>query len=61
MSVEKDLTLPTEFTVRDLHRMAELVMAANSRNPNPRDHNLGRKLSEYCETAGRFHGFRRAS
>lgn len=60
MSVEKDLTLPTEFTVRDLERMAELVMTANSRNPNPRDHNLGRKLSEYCETASRFHGFRRA-
>lgn len=60
MRTEKDLTLPTEFTVAQLERLAELVQTANSKNPNPWDHNLGRKLSEYCETASRFHGFRRA-
>lgn len=60
MSNQQDLTLPTEFTVAQLERMAELVSRANSVKPNPRDHNLARKLSEYCSTATRFHGFRRA-
>jgi hypothetical protein len=60
MKTAKDLTLPTEFTVRQLERLAELVMTANSAKPNPEDHNLGRKLHEYCSTVSRFHGFRRA-
>jgi hypothetical protein len=60
MEALDDLTLPTEFTVRQLERMAELVMTANSVKPNPEDHNLGRKLQEYCSMAGRVHGFRRA-
>lgn len=60
MQTAKELTLPTEFTVQQLERMCQLVMTANSAKPNPEDHNLGRKLHEYCSTATRFHGFRRA-
>lgn len=59
MKRDEELTLPTEFTVRQLERMAELVMTANSARPNADDHNLGRKLHEYCSTASRFYGFRR--
>ncbi|HSV90949.1 MAG TPA: hypothetical protein VLH80_07600 [Nitrospiraceae bacterium] len=54
------MTLPTEFTVRQLARMAELVLRENSQRPNPEDHNLGRKLQEYCGVATRAYGFRRA-
>lgn len=54
MKTEKDLTLPTEFTVAQLERLGELVSVANSREPNPRDHNLARKLAEYCSLANRI-------
>jgi len=50
----KDLTLPTEFTVRQLERMGELVSRANSEKPNPADHNLARKLAEYSSLANRI-------
>jgi len=60
MNTRKEMTLPTEFTVRQLARMAELVLRENSQRPNPEDHNLGRKLQEYCGVATRAYGFRRA-
>lgn len=60
MQTAKDLMFPTEFTVRQIERMAELVMSANSAKPNAEDHNLGRKLQEYGCMASRIHGFRRA-
>lgn len=47
---QQDFSLPTEFTVSQLERLSELVMTANSHHPNPADHNLGRKLQEYCST-----------
>jgi hypothetical protein len=60
MQTDSELTLPTEFTVRQLERMAELVLTEHSRKPNQDDYNLGRKLTEYCSTASRFRWFRRA-
>lgn len=54
MNIDKDLTLPTEFTVAQLERLSELASVANSKAPNPRDHNLARKLAEYCSLATRM-------
>jgi hypothetical protein len=51
---DKDLTLPTEFTIRQLERMHELAARANSEKPNPADHNLARKLAEYSSLANRI-------
>lgn len=51
---DKDLTLPTEFTVKQIERMSELVARANNERPNPSDHNLARKLAEYSSLANRI-------
>lgn len=44
----------TLFTVRQLERLRQLVGTANTRQPNPDDHNLERKLTEYLVTMQRI-------
>lgn len=44
-------TLPTEFTPEQLEKLNALVQRENSRGATPEDHNLGRKLVEYCSIA----------
>lgn len=59
IQTDKELSLPTEFTVEQLARMAELASSAYSQTSAPSDYNLFRKLTEYCSTASRFHGYAR--
>lgn len=46
-----DQTLPTEFTPEQLEKLRMLVQRENSNGAAPEDHNLGRKLVEYCSIA----------
>lgn len=56
--MDKDLEYPTVFTVRQLEALHESLRAKNSKAQGsgsvaPADHNLERKLLEYCTTARR--------
>lgn len=46
-----ELQFPTEFTPEQLERMRQLVQRENTRGATPDDHNLARKLTEYCSIA----------
>jgi hypothetical protein len=45
--IDGNFPIATEFTLRQLERLSELLSAAMTRYPNPHDHNLARKLIEY--------------
>lgn len=53
-------TLPTEFTPEQLEKLNALVQRENSNGCTPEDHNLGRKLVEYCSIARNLQARRRA-
>jgi hypothetical protein len=57
--MDKDFRLQTEFTMRQLERLSELVSAAHGARPTPEDHNLLRKLTEYCASANHLQRLRR--
>jgi hypothetical protein len=56
----EEFRLPTEFTLKQLQRMAELVSAAHGRRPTAEDHNLLRKLTEYTASFPTRGAMRRA-
>lgn len=57
--MDVDFRLQTQFTQRQLERMSELVSAAYGVHPTPDDHNLLRKLTEYCASANHMQRLRR--
>jgi hypothetical protein len=59
--MDREFRLQTEFTRAQLERLAVLMSVEHGKHPSPDNHNLLRKLTEYCANANHVQRLRRTA